>query len=163
MTRLPTDEFAACVGIDWAEAQHEVCLQAAGSQTRELSVREHQPDTIAAWVNTWRPRFKGQPLALCLERNRVPSSPRWVSMTSSYSFPSPPSPARGTGQPSRPAMPRTTRLTPNSSVSSCSRIATNSHPSTPKAPPYVPSNHSANIAVVWSATTYVAPIASPVP
>jgi hypothetical protein len=46
MTRLPTDEFASFVGIDWADAKHDVCLQAAGSQKREFSVLEHQPDTI---------------------------------------------------------------------------------------------------------------------
>jgi transposase len=72
MTRLPTDEFAAFVGIDWADATHDVCLQAAGSQTREFSVLEHQPDTIDAWVSTLRTRFKGQPMAICLELNRGP-------------------------------------------------------------------------------------------
>jgi transposase len=72
MTRLPTDEFAAFVGIDWADATHDVCLQAAGSQTREFSVLEHQPDTIDAWVSTLRTRFKGPPMALCLELNTGP-------------------------------------------------------------------------------------------
>jgi transposase len=72
MTRLPTDEFAAFVGIDWADATHAVCLQAAGSQKREFSVLEHQPDTIDAWVSTLRTRFKGQPMAICLELNRGP-------------------------------------------------------------------------------------------
>jgi hypothetical protein len=73
MTRLPTDECAAFVGMDWAAAKHDVCLQATGSQTREFSVLEHQPDTIAAWVSTWRTRFKGQPMAICLELNKGPS------------------------------------------------------------------------------------------
>jgi hypothetical protein len=35
--RLPTDEFAACIGIDWADAKHDICLQAAGSEKRECS------------------------------------------------------------------------------------------------------------------------------
>jgi transposase len=30
MTRLPTDEFAAFIGIDWADTKHDICLQAAG-------------------------------------------------------------------------------------------------------------------------------------
>src|SRR5918999_3103003 len=72
MTRLPTDAFAACVGLDWAEATHDVCLPAAGSQTREFSLLEHQPDTLDAWVSTWRTRFKGPPMALCRERNKGP-------------------------------------------------------------------------------------------
>src|SRR5688500_16346925 len=34
MTRLPTQEFAAFIGLDWADATHAICLQAAGSDTR---------------------------------------------------------------------------------------------------------------------------------
>jgi hypothetical protein len=30
MQRLPQEEFAAFVGIDWADAKHDVCLQAVG-------------------------------------------------------------------------------------------------------------------------------------
>jgi transposase len=72
MTRLPTDEFAAFVGIDWADAKHDICLQAAGSEKRECSVLEHQPDTIDEWASTLRQRFNGQPIAICLELNKGP-------------------------------------------------------------------------------------------
>src|ERR687891_2139800 len=72
MTRLPMDAFVAFVGIDWADATHEVCLQAAGAETREFSVLVHTPDTIDAWVSTLRQRFKGQPIAICLELNKGP-------------------------------------------------------------------------------------------
>jgi transposase len=72
MTRLPTDEFAAFIGIDWADAKHDICLQAAGSEKREFSVLEHQPDTIDEWVSTLRARFKGHPIAICLELNKGP-------------------------------------------------------------------------------------------
>ena len=41
-------EFAAFVGIDWADRKHDVCLQAAGSSKRELSVLAHRPEAIAA-------------------------------------------------------------------------------------------------------------------
>jgi len=82
MTRLPMDEFAAFVGLDWADAKHDVCLQAAGSQKREFSVLEHQPDTIDAWVSTLRTRFKGQPIAICLELNKGPI----VSALGKYDF-----------------------------------------------------------------------------
>ena len=30
MTRLATDEFAAFIGLDWADAKHDICLQVAG-------------------------------------------------------------------------------------------------------------------------------------
>jgi transposase len=72
MTRLPTEALAAFVGIDWADAQHDVCLQAAGSETRESHVLAHTPETIDAWVPTLRQRFQGQPIAICLELNKGP-------------------------------------------------------------------------------------------
>ena len=72
MTCLPTHEFAAFVGIDWANTKHDVCMQAAGSATREFSGLEHTPETIDAWVNTLRQRFKGQSIAICLELNKGP-------------------------------------------------------------------------------------------
>lgn len=82
MTRLPTDEFAAFIGIDWADAKHDICLQAAGSEKREFSVLEHQPDTIDEWVSTLRARFKGQSIAICLELNKGPL----VSARRKYDF-----------------------------------------------------------------------------
>jgi transposase len=82
MTRLPTDEFAAFIGIDWADAKHDLCLQAAGSEKREFSVLEHQPDTIDEWVSTLRARFNGQPIAICLALNKGPL----VSALRKYDF-----------------------------------------------------------------------------
>ncbi|HLF31914.1 MAG TPA: hypothetical protein VI566_12925 [Xanthomonadales bacterium] len=35
--------FAAFVGIDWADVQHDVCLQAVGSKAFEFSTLEHTP------------------------------------------------------------------------------------------------------------------------
>jgi len=60
------------VGIDWADAKHDVCLQAAGSATRECFQLEHTPEAIDAWVTTLRTRFNGQPVAVCLELNKGP-------------------------------------------------------------------------------------------
>ena len=35
MTNVTPQEFAAFIGLDWADAQHDVCLQVAGSDKRE--------------------------------------------------------------------------------------------------------------------------------
>ena len=43
MTQSAPDTFAAFVGIDWADAKHDVCLQAAGSAKRECFQLEHTP------------------------------------------------------------------------------------------------------------------------
>jgi transposase len=66
------EAFAAFVGLDWADAQHDVCLQAARAERRELLVLEHRPEAIDTWVQTLRARFHGQPVAVCLELNKGP-------------------------------------------------------------------------------------------
>src|SRR5262252_4300742 len=82
MTPTSHDTFAAFVGIDWAEANHDGCLQPAGSAQREYFPLEHTPEAIDAWVTTLRTRFNGQPVAICLELNKGPI----VSALRQYDF-----------------------------------------------------------------------------
>lgn len=79
---LPTNDFSAFVGIDWADAKHDVCWQAADCDTRETRLLEHKPEAIEAWVRTLRKRFKGQPIAICLELSKGPI----VSALRKYDF-----------------------------------------------------------------------------
>jgi transposase len=67
MNALSTTEFAAFVGIDWADRKHDVCLLAAGSSKSELSVLAHRPEAIAQWAEGLRQRFGGRSIAVCLE------------------------------------------------------------------------------------------------
>src|SRR2546426_8553007 len=76
------EEFAAFVGIDWADSKHDVCLQAAGSAKRECFILTHTPEAIDAWVSTLRTRFNGHPIAVCLELNKGPI----VSALRKYDF-----------------------------------------------------------------------------
>jgi transposase len=76
------EAFAAFVGLDWADAKHDICLQAAGTERREFLVLEHRPEAIDAWVQTLRRRFNGQPVAVCLELNKGPI----VSALRAYDF-----------------------------------------------------------------------------
>src|ERR671936_2674815 len=82
MTHISHNAFAAFVGIDWADAKHDGCLQAAGAAKRECFQLEHTPEAIDAWVTTLRTRFDGQPVAICLELNKVPL----VSALRKYDF-----------------------------------------------------------------------------
>src|SRR5881396_3380740 len=66
MERVAQEECAALVGLDWADAKHDVCLQAAGTAQREFLSLEHSPEAINAWVQTLRTRFNGQSVAVCL-------------------------------------------------------------------------------------------------
>jgi transposase len=72
MPRLPQEDFAAFVGIDWADATHDVCLQAVGGDKRELSRLAHTPEAIDAWARALQERCADHPVAVCLELNKGP-------------------------------------------------------------------------------------------
>jgi transposase/transposase IS116/IS110/IS902 family protein len=72
MKHRAQEECAAFVGRDWADAQHDVCLQAAGPERREFGSLEHRPEAIDGWGQTRRTRFNGQPIAVCLELKQGP-------------------------------------------------------------------------------------------
>ena len=82
MKRESQEDFAAFVGLDWADAKHDICLQATGTERREFLILEHRPEAIDAWVQTLRTRFNGQPVAVCLELNKGPI----VSALRQYEF-----------------------------------------------------------------------------
>jgi hypothetical protein len=63
---------AAFVGLDWADAQHASCVQAAGTARREFLHLEHRPAAIDAWAQSLHTRCNGQPVAVCLERKKGP-------------------------------------------------------------------------------------------
>ena len=73
MKQHVSEAFAAFVGLDWADAKHDVCLQAAGTAPREFLSLEHSPEAMNAWVQPLRTRCNGQPVAVCLELNKGPS------------------------------------------------------------------------------------------
>jgi hypothetical protein len=64
--------FAAFIGIDWADAKHDVCLQQADCDQRERSVLAHRPEAIEHWALALRERFVGRPIAVCLEIAKGP-------------------------------------------------------------------------------------------
>lgn len=72
MNRCSDTEFAAFVGIDWANAKHDICLQGAGCEEREFTVLAHRPESIAQWAMQLRERFAGRPIAVCLELSKGP-------------------------------------------------------------------------------------------
>jgi transposase len=82
MTPPSHDTFAAFIGLDWADAKHDGCLQVAGTIKRECFQLEHTPEAIDAWVTTLRTRFHGQPIAICLELDKGPL----VSALRKYDF-----------------------------------------------------------------------------
>lgn len=71
--KQPTPEAcAAFVGLDWADAKHDVCRQAAGPAHRAFLSLAQSPAEIHAWGQTRRTRCNGQPVAVCLDLTKGP-------------------------------------------------------------------------------------------
>jgi transposase len=66
------EEFAALIGIDWADRHHAVCLQVCGATELEFSTLAHKPEAIDAWATALRERFAHRPVAICLELRKGP-------------------------------------------------------------------------------------------
>ena len=63
-------EYAAFVGIDWADRQHAVCLVTANGDASISDVVAQQAEALDDWVGQLRARFGDRPLAICLEQSR---------------------------------------------------------------------------------------------
>ena len=63
-------ELAACVGIDWADQQHVICLQPTGSEKTESRELEQKPDALHDWVAQLRVRFEGSRVGIAIEQSR---------------------------------------------------------------------------------------------
>ena len=70
MTELPP--LAAFIGLDWADQQHDVALQVAGSATIETHRLAHDPATLGTWLAELARRFAGQPIGVAVETSRGP-------------------------------------------------------------------------------------------
>ena len=71
MNQLTDTVYTAYVGIDWADAKHDICVQVAGSEGREFDRMVHKPERIEAWARAMVQRFGG-PIAVALELTKGP-------------------------------------------------------------------------------------------
>jgi transposase len=63
-------EYAALVGIDWADTKHDYCLWAMGADQEEYGVIGHLPEAIDHWARALAARFPGRKIAVCLEQSK---------------------------------------------------------------------------------------------
>ena len=63
-------EFAAFVGIDWADLKHAWALQIPGHRDVERGDLDHTPEAVEAWAAELASRFGGRPIAVALEQSR---------------------------------------------------------------------------------------------
>ena len=50
MSTTSNKSFTAFIGIDWADAKHDVCTQVAGEEQREFCCIEHKVEAIDDWA-----------------------------------------------------------------------------------------------------------------
>ena len=81
MYQLAGGPYSAHVGIDWADAKHDICVQAAGSEARHFDLMVHKPEQIEVWAQALYQRFGG-PIAVALELTKGPI----VSALQKYDF-----------------------------------------------------------------------------
>ncbi len=66
----PAVEYAALLGLDWADQKHDVCLLVPGQTTPERLTLLNTPEALTEWLAKLRARFGGRPVALALEKTR---------------------------------------------------------------------------------------------
>ena len=65
-------QFAATIGIDWADRKHDVCEIPTRTNTPSFSVIPHSPDSIHQWANDLQGRYPNQKVAVCCELKKGP-------------------------------------------------------------------------------------------
>jgi len=72
MTEMKQEEteFAALVGIDWADRKHAWALQVGGDSEIEHGELDHTPEAVELWAAELARRFDGRPVAVALEQAR---------------------------------------------------------------------------------------------
>lgn len=65
-----TNQFAAHIGLDWADKKHDVCVQFNNGE-RVFHVIEHTPEALDTWLTELHQKVKGR-IAIALELKKGP-------------------------------------------------------------------------------------------
>ena len=65
-------EFAAFIGLDWADQKHSWKLVVTGSVECQNGELTNTPEALQQWAADLHCRFAGQPVAVALEQRRGP-------------------------------------------------------------------------------------------
>ena len=72
MKDFSVDDFAAIVGIDWADKKHDICELPAGTRGYQWSVISSKPDQLHAWAMALEKRYPNQLIAVACELKKGP-------------------------------------------------------------------------------------------
>jgi hypothetical protein len=76
-------EFAAFMGIDWADQTHAWALELPTHCGVEHGDLAHTPEALEAWAAELAHRFGGQPIAVAVEHSRYAHQVRALRVVSS--------------------------------------------------------------------------------
>jgi transposase len=82
MNRTNTTEFAATIGLDWADRKHDLWICPAVQAKAEHRRLEQTPEALHEWVAKLRERFPNQRVAIAIETSRGPV----ISALMAYDF-----------------------------------------------------------------------------
>ena len=74
--------FAATIGLDWADQKHDLWIRPADGSKAEHVQLEQTPETLHEWVAKTRERFGNRPIAIAVETSRGPV----ISALMAYDF-----------------------------------------------------------------------------
>lgn len=69
-TTNSTKQYAAYIGIDWADQKHDFCLACEEQNRLKFGQIEHRPEKIHAWIAELRSQFKEGQIAIAMEQSR---------------------------------------------------------------------------------------------
>ena len=66
------NDYAAIIGIDWADKKHDVCELENGTTNYKFSVISCKPESLNDWALSLRKRYKGKQIAVACELKKGP-------------------------------------------------------------------------------------------
>ena len=66
------DEFAALIGIDWADKKHDICEFNVANHQVQHSVIAHTPESIDEWAVDLKRRYNDKKIAVACELKKGP-------------------------------------------------------------------------------------------
>jgi len=72
MKAFDVSDFAALIGIDWADRKHDICEVNCQTNKQHLTVISSQPKEINAWANELKQKYNGRLVAVACELKKGP-------------------------------------------------------------------------------------------
>jgi len=72
MKAYNVDNFAALIGIDWADKKHDICEHPTSTNKYHYTVVKHRPEALHEWAMDIKQRYPDQKIAIVCELKKGP-------------------------------------------------------------------------------------------